>query len=68
MFDYFKDLIVRWYKELKEKGSSNKSSKKPEFKHPDTGLLLDYDSLIEMFEKEPLTQQFKTFFPAMFTE
>lgn len=55
VFDYYKDLIIRWYKEIKENGKSNRSSKQPDFKHPDTDKLLDYDSLMEMIEKEPLT-------------
>ena len=55
VFNYYKDLIIRWYKELKDQGKSNRSSRLPEFKHPDSGELLNYDSLMEMIEKEPLT-------------
>ena len=55
VFNYYKDLIIRWYKEIKDQGKSNRSSRNPEFKHPDSGQLLNYDSLMEMIEKEPLT-------------
>jgi hypothetical protein len=68
VFNYFKDLLVRWYKEVKETGKSNKSSKLPEYKDPDTGETLTYDSLMEMFEKDPLSKQFRAFFPVMFTK
>jgi len=68
IFDYYKDLMIRWYKEIKEQGKSNKSQRPPDYKHPDTGEALNYDSLMEMIQKESLAQQYKTFFPAMFTK
>ena len=62
-----KDLFVRWYAEIKELGKSNKCRVPPTYKHPDTGEVLDADSLNNLFTKEPLEKQFKAFFPILFT-
>jgi hypothetical protein len=48
-FGYIKDLFSRWYNEIKETGKSNKCRVLPSFKHPDSGELLDADSLEELF-------------------
>ena len=56
VFEYLKDLFVRWYKEVKEAGKSNKSSKLPEYKDPDSGETLTYDSLMEMIANSPLSK------------
>lgn len=40
----------------------------PNYKHPDTGELLNADSLAQLFTKEPLEKQFKAFFPILFTD
>lgn len=68
VFEYLKDLFVRWYKEVKEAGKSNKSNKLPEYKDPDSGEPLTYDSLMEMITNSPLSKQFRAFFPFMFTK
>ena len=32
VFEYFRDLFVRWYKEIEETGFSNRSTKLPSYK------------------------------------
>jgi hypothetical protein len=66
-FDYIKDLFTKWYEEFTKDGKSNKCRQNPNFKHPDTGAVLDAPSLAELFEKEPIEKQFKAFFPILFT-
>ena len=53
-FDYIKDLFTRWYDEIAKEGKSAKCRQMPNFKHPDTGAVLDHKSLAELFEKEPI--------------
>jgi len=57
-FDYFKDVLLRWYREPKDK-----SKHEPQYKHPDTGELLTAESVTELFNKAPLEKQFEAFFP-----
>ena len=57
-FDYIKDLFVRWYKEIAESGKSNKCRQMPNYKDPDTGKVLDFESLQELFENKSLEKQF----------
>lgn len=45
-FNEYKDLLHRWYKECQEKGSSERHSCLPPFKHPETGEVLTYDTLM----------------------
>lgn len=63
VFRYFRDLFVRWLHDFKENGNSNKSSQPPNYKIPGSKDTLNYDSFMEMIEKENLETQFKTFFP-----
>ena len=67
-FDYIKDLLVRWYNEIEENGKSNKCRVAPPYKHPDTGALLDAESLKDLIENQPLEKQFKAFFPVLYTD
>lgn len=54
-FDEFKDLIYRWYKDWKDLGKTERHSvQQPPFKHPDSGELLTYDTLLAL----PLEKQF----------
>ena len=59
-FSEYKDVLVKWYKDNKDKeGRSERCKKQPPYKHPETEELLTYDPLMELTEE----QQFKAFFP-----
>ena len=45
-FKYIKDLLIRWYREIKEDGASSRSKFKPQYKHTQTKEVLTYDTLI----------------------
>ena len=53
-FDYIKDLFTKWYEEITKDGKSGKCRQNPNFKHPDTGAVLDSLTLVELLEKEPI--------------
>lgn len=63
-FDEYKDLIYRWYKDIKENGSSGRNKQSPPYKNPDNGELLDYDTLVAL----PLEKQFQALFPTLSEE
>jgi hypothetical protein len=65
-FNYIKDLFTRWYAEIAESGKSARCKQMPNFKHPDTGEVLNAESLASLL-KESLEKQFKAFFPILFT-
>jgi hypothetical protein len=54
VFKYFRDLFVRWLKEIKDTGSSQRSAQSPKYKKPGSKEALNYDSLMELIEKENL--------------
>lgn len=60
-FAYVRDLFVRWYKEVQEKGTSEKSRLKPQYKSPVNGEILNYESFMAL----SLEQQFEALFPAL---
>jgi len=39
----------------------------PNYKHPDSGEVLNAESLAKLFESETVEKQFKAFFPILFT-
>lgn len=47
-FDQYKNLLIRWYKDIDEKGSSDRSRCSPLYKHPETGDTLDYKGIMEL--------------------
>ena len=47
-FDFIKNVIVRWYKDVKERGKSDKSNHNPQYTHPDSGELLTYDTFVNL--------------------
>lgn len=55
----YRDLIYKWYADLKENGKSDRSRYDPEYKH--NGDLLTYDSLIAL----SIEDQFNAIFPAL---
>lgn len=59
-FNYIKDLLIRWYKEIKTEGSSGRSKKIPQYKHPRTKQVLDYDSFIALNDEEKFQACFST--------
>lgn len=63
-FNEYKELMYKWYKDIKEKGNSERHDKLPPYKHPETGELLTYDTLLEL----TLEQQFAAFFPTLTEE
>lgn len=52
VFNHFKELMLRWYKDLKESGSSRRCFKKP--KYMANGKVLDCDTLIDLFSENNL--------------
>ena len=48
VFEYYRDIFVRWYKEIQEKGSSDRSTKTPSFSKPGLNTPIDYEVLIDM--------------------
>jgi hypothetical protein len=56
-FDYIKDLLRKWLKDVQENGSSDKNSQEPKYKHK--GEALTYD----LFETLSNEEQFQAFFP-----
>lgn len=47
VFDYFKELFLRWYE---KDGGEKASAKKPNYKHPDTQEELTYETIDELFK------------------
>jgi len=47
MFDYFKDLFLRWFRDISEKGSSARSQREPQYTYKDKKL--DLKGLEELF-------------------
>lgn len=54
VFEYYRDIFVRWYKEIQEKGSSDRSTKSPSFSKPGSNTPIDYESLMDLLKDESL--------------
>lgn len=63
-FQYNKDLLLRWLKDIKDDKISQKSKLEPKYKNPDTGEPLIYDDFVRM----DMEKQFATFFPTLTDE
>lgn len=54
IFKHFRDLFVRWFLDYKENNEQKKSSQHPNYKIPGTNEAIDYDKLVDLFEKAPI--------------
>mmetsp|Transcript_38637 Transcript_38637/g.58801 ORF Transcript_38637/g.58801 Transcript_38637/m.58801 type:complete len:332 (-) Transcript_38637:391-1386(-) len=68
MFLYLRDILVKWYEDVAEKGESDKSKQKPAYRHPTTGEVLTLQDLEQLIKEGPLEEQFKAFFPKLSEE
>lgn len=66
MFNHFKDLMLRWYKDIQTSGTSRRCARKPNYMSD--GKILDCDSLIALFKQGDLEKQFRAFFPVLTEE
>lgn len=66
-FNYFKGLLINWYKEIDEVKISRKCESNPPYSHPDSKALLTYQTIQELL-KEPLEKLFSAFFPTLSEE
>lgn len=63
VFDYYKELFVRWYREIDENGTSARANHKPMYSVD--GTPLDFASLQKLFAEGDLEKMFKAFFPKL---
>lgn len=54
VFEYYRDIFVRWYREIAEKGSSDRSTKIPSFSKAGSNVPFDYQGLMDILSKESL--------------
>ena len=63
VFDYFKELFVRWFREIDEKGQSNRASHSPHYEVD--GKKLDFETLQKMIADGQIEKLFNAFFPKL---
>lgn len=63
IFNHFRELFLRWYREISEKGSSDRNARQPQYYWKDK--MLDLNSLEELFALNDLQQQFEVFFSGL---
>ena len=60
-FTLYRELIYRWFKDIETTGKSDRSRYDPKYKHPQTGELLTYTTLIAL----SMEDQFAALFPTL---
>lgn len=63
VFQYFKELLLRWYTGEAEAASEKKSTVRPQYKHAGTGEVLTYETLQTLFAEGTKEDQYNSFFP-----